>query len=89
MTITLEEINGLQRDQLRTTTRKIIYLTIRRLSEQTGWAEISIKSLCEQTGLTRAGLVSALKAMQTVGLIEIKRERIDRYSKNKYRTIEL
>lgn len=88
MSITVEDIVALQYEGLRSVGSKIVYLTISKHLDETGWASLSFNDLASVTGLTNTGVANILKRMQKSGLIEVRRDRTTPFTKNAYRIIE-
>jgi len=88
MSITVEDIVALQYEGLRSVGSKIVYLTIRKELDDTGWASLSFNDLAGVTGLTTTGVVNIIKRMHDSGLIEVRNDRATPFTKNQYRIIE-
>lgn len=88
MSITVEDIVALQYEGLRSVGSKIVYLTIQKELDETGWASLSFNDLAGVTGLTNTGVANIIKRMQNSGLIEVRRDRSTPFTKNQYRIID-
>lgn len=89
MSITIEDVAKLHHDNLRTIGSKILYLTILNNANENGWTSISLADLARTTCLSRCGVITALKRMEKIGLIEIQHSDNNPKNRNKYRAITL
>jgi len=87
--LTIKDVVSVQNDDLRTIGQKIIYLTIRNGSNESGWATVSLTDLARNTGLSRRGVVNIINRMKDCGLVEASNDHDSHVSKNKYRAITL
>lgn len=87
MNVTIEDVIKLHHEQLKTIGSKLLYLSIRDRASDDGWTALGLTELSRMTGLSRGGLIKAVKRLESHGLIEVKKERDHQHAPNRYRTI--